>query len=108
MQDSERLKAVGVKKPGHLQRESREVRWQAKKELKEERWKGAQGHDGKAPVLTEALSLIDSVKTHCLFSHRAWGECADLICVSNIIWLLKHQMHEGRAETQTAAMSGKR
>lgn len=62
-----------------------------------------------APVLTEALGLIDSVKTHCLFSHRAWGGGgADLICISNIIWLLRHPMHEGRAETQTTAMSGER
>ena len=42
--------------------------------LKEERWKGAPGHDGKAPVLTEALSLIDSVKTHCF--HTGLGGSA--------------------------------
>ena len=74
------------------------MRWQAKDELKEERWKCAQECGSKAPVLAEALSLIDSVKTHCLLLHRAGGGGADLICVSNIIWLLKHQMHEGRAE----------
>lgn len=80
-----------------------EGRWQAKEELKEERWKCAQERGSKAQVLAEVLSLIDSVKTHCLFSHRAWGRGADLICVSNIIWLLKHQMHEGRAENSDSS-----
>lgn len=74
------------------------MKWQAKEELKEERWKCAQERGSKAPVLNEALSLIDSIKSHCLFSHRAWGRGADLC--------FKHHMAAEASDAQ--GQSGER